>query len=289
MGIFTKLLKGLKEVFLGKKVRVTITSDPKTSTIIVDDKETTKGEASLKLVPGTHKIRIEAPGYHSIKNHFVVLSKPEQKFHFTLAKIVSHIKTYPGEARVFIDDKDVGLSNLSIDLLPGSHKIRIEKDGHLPVKTYIVVRHSREEFFSFNLKKILTSIKVDPPDADIFIDDRHRGNGKVTLHLEPGSHKINISAYGYDPLRNYIVVRKNMPESFKFQLPKKQTIIRVKPDNAKIFINDSFKGTGKCVVDLPPGSHKIRIEAEKHQPKKDFIVIRKNRREYFDFRLAEIA
>lgn len=103
----------------------------------------------------------------------------------------------PNDAAVTVDGKSVDISK-AVELSCGSHTIRIEKEGYQTVEEKIQVV-SGEQLKSFDLKRIIeVSFHIMPSDATLTIDGSAAYGTEATVKLVCGTHKIEVTADGYE-------------------------------------------------------------------------------------------
>ncbi len=121
------------------------------------------------------------------------------------------IRTTPAGARVFLDNRDLGPSPVSRSVGPGSHELRLEKEGfRTEVKTIRVQSDSELAYTLYASEMVTVKISVSPW-AEVFLDGKSIGVippvkdisldvGPHTLEFVKGdqkySHKVEIRSGG---------------------------------------------------------------------------------------------
>ena len=91
---------------------------------------------------GTYQVTILADGYEPWQQE-VSLYQSALEINAQLVPYVKmgtlNVSVDPEKAQVFIDEKFVGISPISVKLKYGDYKLRIEKDGYLSAETIVTV------------------------------------------------------------------------------------------------------------------------------------------------------
>ncbi|MCI0691503.1 CHAT domain-containing protein [candidate division KSB1 bacterium] len=126
---------------------------------------------------------------------------------------------------------------------------------------------------AISLKPIaLVSIKVNPPDAEVILDEKRIELSKLSgMALSVGPHTINISRQGYKTLKEqFNLAQGDTTLRYSLQAEKTESIPTVapstlgevqidsEPTEAKIFVDDQTKGTTPSTIrNLPVGNYAI--------------------------------
>lgn len=110
------------------------------------------------------------------------------------------VRTIPPGARVLVDGDYVGTSPMTGKIKGGQHRITFEHDGQKENKD-INVEFGEPAVLDLTLRGESGTLRVvgTPPGAVVTVDDMPAGAMPATLELEPGSHAIHVTAYGYSP------------------------------------------------------------------------------------------
>jgi serine/threonine protein kinase len=179
----------LKPVF-----ELKITSNPSEAKVWIDGKY--KGQTpipSLEWPRDSCRLKIEKEGWRA-EEGLRSLTPGENVIHvdLTVAKFSLSVITDPPGASVTIDDQNLERTPMDIPVLPGSHTVRIEKEGYQTVVKQITLDRDEE------LREVL--VQAEPvnirlsafPSAEIIIDGNLVGRVPPVLNQEiaPGLHTI---------------------------------------------------------------------------------------------------
>ena len=180
--------------------------------------------SAIRVHPGKHTVAVTKEGFESFQQEFEVAGGGEANIE---AKLVAEVKTARvrvaekdgKEVRVFIDGKEVGPAPWEGELDPGQHTIEVRGSNVASPKETIEVAAKQKVELELDASVLQGSVKVtaQPAEAIVLID----GN-QVTLpfegNLDVGTHRIEVSAPGYEPVTREIVVTADQPAVEEFVL-----------------------------------------------------------------------
>lgn len=160
-----KALKRLRQA--EQRLRSTvarISSDPSGASIHLDDATEPMGITPLatRLPVGEHRLRLSLEGYREVRRAITLKRGVPVELKFVLTKELRRsvliISANVKDVRVTVDGKPVSPGEVTVD--PGAHLVRVEKEGHLPWESSVVVDPGGRAIASALLRK-----KVIPPPA----------------------------------------------------------------------------------------------------------------------------
>jgi formylglycine-generating enzyme required for sulfatase activity len=157
-----------------------------------------------------------------------VVDKPEK----TGAQAILSVESNVTGARVLVDGRDVGSTNLSdIDISPGEHRIRVEKDDYEPYRKKILFATGRAislyvDLSPKGLPKGRLYVDTKPEDARVRILNIKQ-RFLQGIELEPGRYQVEVAAEGYDTERRWIDLLAGDEAPFRFELGKRFSAQRV--------------------------------------------------------------
>ena len=102
---------------------------------------------------------------------------------------------------VSVDGRRIGTAPQNVELEAGAHRVRVEKDGFQPFDREVQIIPGRTLELEARLEPVPPSLTVraDVAGAQVFLDRKFLGEAPVTIQdVEPGRHRINVSADGYE-------------------------------------------------------------------------------------------
>ena len=160
--------------------------------------------------------------------------------------------------------------------------------------------------FCFNEHKIPNPYQKDrgvtinvTPQSKIKFGDKLFDSGKELMFRVGSTYTYTIEHEGYKPYSGSIKVDTNTPPVIDIKLTKienaKFKVVCSRPQNAKIYVDDEYKGLSYQTITTTSGSHKVRIVADKYYPsirtidlnpgenKSLYVSLTRNHPDWFDF------
>lgn len=111
------------------------------------------------------------------------------------------IRTNPGDANVYIDNKFVGKSPVSVKILlaPGQHNITIKKEKYEDFQKTVNLNAGDFSKLNFNLQlaRGILEIATSPSGAQVKINGEVKGTTPVRIKLVPGEYRVSVNKKGY--------------------------------------------------------------------------------------------
>jgi len=101
--------------------------------------------------------------------------------------------------------------------------------------------------------------------AVMVVDGAQKCTGaRCSFELSPGVHEVSARADGYAPQLQLVAVRSSEPTAINFRLERGGSALKVsgQPSSASLLVDGAPAGRLPLEVELAPGTHHLRIEAE---------------------------
>jgi serine/threonine protein kinase len=160
----------------------------------------------LRLPPGSHRIRITAPGFLPVDTLLSVRGGEQLSWAPALEREeglesaeLRVTGNFPAGVRILVNETAV--TSRVIPLAPGRHRIRVEARGFVPVDSFFTVRSGERLSWAPALRPATPStvelrIVGDlPAGARIQVGESPISGRSVTL--PPGSYRVRVQASGY--------------------------------------------------------------------------------------------
>jgi hypothetical protein len=213
----------------GKIQNVNVSLIPKNGTLSISPKNEDANKAIVyvdnikignipifkySLLQGKHAIKIEKTNFTSVLKLVEITENLDTKVDMPLYSTVKvGITTDPSDAKISIDNKQIGTSNLSTKLNVGTHQIIIQKENY-QTKSETITIHENDPSckFAYTLTPSNYNIFVNskPSDADVYINKIYQGKTPLNLKLPYGSKHLKLSSPGFLNKNNTILVDKSM-------------------------------------------------------------------------------
>ncbi len=194
------------------------------------------GFAKIDLqIPG--KVVLSKPGYFP-KELDITNLEATYYVQLTPAAII-FVQSDPDGAEVFLDNTKIGTTPIQLDVSPGVHTVRIEKEGFCVYEEKVAVEVFDKVQINVNLSKTPKVRIVSTPTADVYINGRAFGKTPVEVELNQGKHSIELRRENYFDLSQTIEVNNFQNQFFEFTLqPCAYVKITATPSHAFVLLGD---------------------------------------------------
>ena len=204
------------------------------------------------------------------------------------------VESEPSGAVVLVDGKHVGSTPLLLSaLLPGDRQVRVEAPGHAPWSGTAPIAPGASGRVLAVLAPLPGQLSVDtaPAAARVVIDGVDLGLAPVTATaLAAGPHRVAVSAEDHHDREEEVrippggaVARSIVLRPFAAHLT-----LMAHVQGPVVFVDDRERGVGSEALEVEPGEHQLRIEAEGHRPWRGVIQLRPNETRILDITLQRV-
>ena len=230
------------------------------------------------LLPGTHRVVAEAPGYKpfaeelevtgdTLQKHRLVLTPLPGKLTLTLAPVDS--------ARVLIDGEEAGTAPGTLeDVEAGTRTVTVEAPRYLPFTAKLEIRGKRQEE-TLDVKLLPAwadfSIATQPAGAAVSVDGKLLGQTPLSGELVQGERRITVSRTGYKPWSRTVQVEAGKAVNIAdVQLAKADGMLEIitEPRGAAITVDGRYRGESPLSVAVAPDvEHRVTAMKAGHEPR----------------------
>lgn len=186
-----------------------------------------------------------------------------------------------------------------IYLSSGEKRIYFSKDGYAKLIYDIPLRIESSKVYSMRIigssknmiNAITVTLKVNPPEALVNIDDSTQVDISKPVLLEPGIHKLQISHSAYRSIRTEIEVSTNKA-FFEFNLqPLEQVMLTIKsvPSEADIIVDNIPEGKTNKQIFKYPGSYNLRLQRSGYDPVEEIIAVSEEGQNTYNYTLSKAS
>jgi hypothetical protein len=254
----------------GTKGELRVDSDPRGGRVYLDGKDVGQTPIVLSgLRPGEYTVRIVKQGYEQYYVRVEVTAE-ERKTVFAYLEATDGglvAKSEPKDAKVYLDGSYVGTTPFERqDLSPGSHRVRITKEGYRTWERDVTIKAGDTVQFVAPLKRAEggLSAKSEPKGAKVYLDGKMVGSTPFEgQDLSPGAHTVRITKDGYQTWERDVTVKAEETVEFVARLKRAQggLVAKSEPKGAEVYVNG--KSVGKTPYEdkgLAVGSHTVHIK-----------------------------
>lgn len=224
-----------------------------------------------QLWPGEHTVRFEYNDNWFESQTKTVNIENGEHLDLSLEKACGslYVTSNPSNARVFIDNKEVGETPLQMQSIwEGEHKVTVKYNyGETQTQTINIIQGQEQ---NLNFEKTFSNLYVTsvPNDAKVFIDGKCQGVTPLrVVGVEEGEHLIKVELQSYDPQTREISIKPGEDDNLSFLLNAseptcKELIFRVEDDSSEIWIDNNLMGKGEVKCTLAYGVHNVECRKE---------------------------
>jgi hypothetical protein len=194
---------------------------------------------------GSYDIRIEAEGYNTFKTRVTVRDRKTTTLSVTLEPISGFVtfvdKQFSDGANIIMDNKRIGqVPMFKCSTRVGEHRVKFMKPGFRTIDPEYVIIVSENQNTDFDvIMFVAKSLKFesDPPNAEIFMDNKRIGFTSFSSIMNAGKHEFLAHKNGYATERFYKIIDDKTPdeETIRVKLrPNFPFDVRSEEDSLKI-------------------------------------------------------
>ena len=239
----------------------------------------------IKLKKGSYSYEISSNNHLTYKSNFEIEKYTDELLIPVILKKIDkslQISSNPNNAKVFLNNTELGVTPLTINLDRSNNEIILKKAGYKEKKVkYFVDDNNKSEIkYLLDEDENLISLSSNPPSASVFLDDEYVGITPIKFpNIKKGT--IKIKKYGY---RDKLISPNNQTKTINTTLEKDMAEVQFSSNvPAKVILNGRYIGSTPLKKDIQKIKHKISYEAlghrsirESFEPLNDKVQIYKN-------------
>ena len=191
--------------------------------IWIDGIRVATGDWRGKLEYGSHKVECKKESHRTTEKVLevdpqtlgpIVLESPTPIYGYL------DINSSPAGAQIFVDDKFVGNTPSSVQVLVGERHVSIKQGGYNTENVKVQVKESETSKIDVKLSDIISVSIASNPAASIYIDDKPMGKTPWSSAIPSGEYKIRLEADKYHDFEKVVSVDSENKD-FKFKLKRR--------------------------------------------------------------------
>ena len=224
--------------------------------------------AGARIAAGHHTLELKHPRYQPLTQTIEIEGHEKaQRFALELAPnwaVVSLDSSPPGAA-IFIDDAESATTPAGVEILAGSHAVRLKHAGFKSWLTRVeVVAGADQQLPRAVLEPAdaLVNVTSDPPGAGITVDGRYQGETPSEVNLLPGRpHRIRVSKAGFAPTVETVTLATAEERALRVALAPLvgNVVIDVKPKDAQLSIDGIVQPSSSGQIKLAAKPHRVEV------------------------------
>ena len=171
----------------------------------------------------------------------------------------------PAGATVRVDEKIVGVTPLTLELLQGKQPVSVKLKGYKVWQSELEITAGEDQVLN-NVVLIKSdgkvSIKTTPPGANITINKRYQGQSPLAATLRPGErYEVLLSKAGFKPASRTINITPDEDIALNVKLDPIVGIIRLRvtPADSELYVDGKLLGRPVDQLTLTASRHTIEV------------------------------
>ena len=252
---------------------VYITTEPENgATVILDDINISKTTPCTinEVKSGTHRITLRREWYEPVIKEFSLTAEEEKTINVQLTPSFGELNIYTEpRADIYIDNQKKGYGQYSCRLSPGIYSIKVQKPKHHDDTQSIEIIVGDVKNINLNVTPQygILDIASTPWDANISIENKNYGKTPKTIKdILVGTYTVKLTKEGYISITKTITIEEGQTEEINEELSSgKQVTIKSKPQGAKLYIDNTYKGITPYTGELAFGQHRIKFIKDEYE------------------------
>lgn len=253
--------------------------------------------ATLFVLPGTHRLRVSAPGYVSLERAVTVTGDEPAPLRLRLARQpgVLVIDTGGVAASVAVDGAQIGTAPGELRVAAGKRTLTLSAERHLDAIVEVDVEGLgvRQDLkVSLPPSWGALALTVNTPGAQLSIDGGEPGAISPRIELPAGAHRLRITAANARPWDSAIVIKAGETATLgpiDLGAPDAQVLVRSSPSGADVSIDGVYRGRTPLTLAMPPGAqHDVLVARTGHAPWSRSFDARSGARTVLDAKLEPV-
>ena len=264
---------------------LTLTVNPKNSEVSIDGKIVSldaEGALSKWLSYGTYQYEVSANMYKNEIGHITISdeSGAEKEINLEPDFSILQINTNPQGATVYIDNVKSGTTPLTTNpVSSGNHTFKFTMPMYNTKSvTHMVLSSGNTQTITETLQPDFATITITAPEqAEIYVNNQKKGDGKWTGELSSGAHILEARKVSHLPYKTTINVESGIAQTVTMQAPIPQygsLNIQSNPTKATIFIDGQEIGSTPGIFrNILIGEREVTIKKEGYSPVTNRVTI----------------
>jgi hypothetical protein len=192
-----------------------------------------------------------------------------------------YITSKPDEAKIVINNREIGLTPKSIKIAPGTYIMEVSKLHYKSDWRKLASNTGDKKNIEIVLAPITSSVLIEskPDGAIVELEGKSLGQTPIILHDQTiGKHSARLSKPGYITQEITWNVEDARPQIASAKLFSNMGTLEIKstPANANVFLDGKSQGKTPFSENMGQGEHKIRVELKGYNPHEQNVIVTKD-------------
>ena len=204
-------------------------------------------------------VSVKKEGYLDVQKTYTRKKEGPTTDKIELEDRIMKINVSPSDAKIYINGNEIKQSSYSIIIPRGqSVTVDVKKVGYVPLSKTFYNKEGQvppEISTLIKLEDRIISIKSQPSDAEIFVEDKKKGEGNADIII-PAENcvTVKVTKNGFVASEETFCNKDNEaipPLNKEIKLKERLVQINTSTEDAKIFIDGKELGKGSYAVKIP--------------------------------------
>ena len=243
----------------------------------IDDQDTGTVPGTINEISrGAHKLEFAKYRYFTLQQEVDIegLGKT-QAIDISLQPAWGQVEfsTVPEGAELFIDDRLIGQTPLSAEVLETGSQLTLKAPGYKTQSKQVTVKagsKAEHPLIEMIVADGTVAINSSPQGASITIDKEFKGTTPLDVAITPfAKHRIELFLEGYLKAKQSVSVKPEQQTQVSVNLtPNIGTVrLNITPSDAAILVNGKRRGSGSQTLSLNAKPHSISVEKSGYETK----------------------
>ena len=241
------------------------------------------GMASKRLPYGRYNYRVSCTDYHTqaglveVKADGKAVVNVSLKPNFGWIDISSDTEFHG--AYVYLDNERIGQVPMKTQALKSnSYHMRFMKPMYKNYEQDVLVRDNETTHIQLQLQANFAQVTLQAADeTEIWVEGEHRGNGVLTLKLEPGQYKVETKRASHQSNSQLLQINNLTAMNVVLEEPAPlygSLEVNTSPMMAKVYLDGKEVGeTPFFMNNVLIGAHELRVEKDGYASQQQSITI----------------
>lgn len=273
-----------------------VTSNPSGAEVLLNGRSV--GVTPIKkqvIQSGFHEVAVRKTNYHEHKETFKLSDGDEKTLNIKLNGAFGdlQITSEPSDARVFIDNKEVGKTPYRNPEMPsGTYNLRVSKELFADANEVITIVDGKKSERYIALTKNYGTLKISSQGSQISINGKTVASNSYAANLAPGEYRVKATKNKHrDDERTAFIMLGQTQEITLTPKPREGAVsVTTTPfetRGAKIYIDGiKHKQTTPATIPLLIGNYNITIKKTGYIDVSQKLIISEGKEELINLRLV---
>ncbi|MGI9229680.1 MAG: PEGA domain-containing protein [Gammaproteobacteria bacterium] len=250
------------------------------ATVLIDD--VARGTTPVlinDLQPGPRQVEIVLHRYQTHRQEITIEGMDqEQSLSVQLLPAWAEVTfaSIPSAAEVYVDDKLIGQTPLSAELIQGKREISIRLSGYQQWRQTVTIKADEPQAFEhIELQAAAATVVLNsrPAGASVTIDGDYKGLTPLEFAVTPDkTAQIRLFKQGYKPASRSVKPTSGEQQTFTINLTAElvEVAFSVVPADAQLYVNGILQTAANTTLQLPTRSHKIELRRD------GYVTVKRN-------------